>query len=404
MIRALAAGFGLLVVMAAAAQTAPDWLRDMPSVQAVQQQIQGADTAQTLGRQCAALTRLERGADMPAAFRFNPTPQMAALAESYRAGIGDLRRRFNDTVKPLTDAENQREWERMCGNRRSGIHPLTGEADSNFPALDEPLREAEFAALLGPAARAAYENEQQARAQRAAATDQQREIAQAASERRDGEALRRHALTLALLVTLPALGVAMIVWMLRSLARIQWQPGPRAGEVQLGSAIWSIQPSGGLVQACNRHMQTVVDETRVRNESGPDTVHRSLREIIHWEIRYVDADGKPHDLKLRNWDISVQPGDVLHAYSLRRKNKDSDLVLIANRTTGKSWHNVAFVHGRLVPVAGPVALALVIISGFLTAGLGWLIGLWWMRRAMKKATSKAAEVLRWIEEQPSRPA
>ena len=79
-------------------------------------------------------------------------------------------------------------------------------------------------------------------------------------------------------------------------------------------------------------------------------------------------------------------------------------VLIANRTTGKSWHNVAFVHGRLVPVTGPVALPLVIISGFLTVGLGWLIGFWWMRRAMKKATSKAAEVLRWIQEQPSRPA
>lgn len=396
MTRALAAAIGLLFAMPAAAQATPDWLRDLPSVQAVQQRIQGANTAQTLGRQCAALTRLERGADLPAVFLFNPTPQMAAVAESYRNGISQLQQRYNDTVKPLADADNRREWERMCGNRRSGVHPLTGEADSNFPALDQPLGEEEFASLLGPAARAAYEAETAARTQRSAATEQQRLSAMAAAGRRDVDAMRSLATGLGVMIIIPLVGFLLIIGMLRSLAGIRWQPGPGEREVQLGTKAWKVVERGGRVEDCDRSVQTVVTDVPFRNPDGTQTFHRKVVETIHWHVRCADREGRLHDLRLRDWDISVRPGDVLHEYSLHRNGKSSDTLVIANRTTGEAWNNTSFVHGQLVPVSGLIATPLVVITGFLTAGIGWLVGFWWIRRAMKKARGKAEEVAAWL--------
>jgi hypothetical protein len=401
MIRALAAGICFAVAASAAAQSAPDWLRDLPSVADVQQRIRGANTAQTLGRQCAVLTRLERGDDVPGAFKFNPTPAMAAVAESYRAALRDLELRYNDTVKPLADVDNRREWDRMCGNRRSGFHPATGEPDPGFPALDEPVSEADFVALFGPAAHAAYEAEREARRQRSAAMDRQREAAAAEMERRNIEDLRHWGTRLVIMIGAPLLAIAALIAMVRALRRTRWQPGPGSHEVRLRSSLFAIHDTGGVVLDCKKDVERVYMYVRERDIHGNISLRKEWGEIVHWTIRYGSADGKTHELKLDGWKaMQFAEGDVLQVFYLRRNGKTSTPALIVNRTTDGAWHDSSVMHRRLVPLSGLFAFPLVVAAGFLTGGIGWLIGFWWMRAAKNKAARYTADVLEWLKTLP----
>ena len=402
MLRALVAGICLSIATTAAAQSTPDWLRDLPSAAEVQRRIRGSDIAQTLGRQCSVLTRLERGSDIPAVFRFKPTPAMKTVAESYRAALRDLERRYNDTVKPLADAENRREWNRMCSNHRSGVHPATGKPDPGFPALDEPVSEAEFVALLGPAARAAYEAERAARRQRSAAMDRQREAAIAAAEQRNLEELRAWGMRLAIMIGTPLVAIGLIVAMVRALWRTKWQPGPGPREVRLRSSVFAIADIGGVVLHCDKRVERAYTWVRERDEStGEVWLRKFWIDYVNGTIRYSGADGKPHELKLEGWrDLQVVEGDVLQVFYLQRNGKTSTPALIVNRTTGSAWSNAYVIHRNLVPISGLFALPLVIAAGFPTGGIGWLVGGLWMWFAKKKAAGLTTQVLEWLEGLP----
>ncbi len=383
----------------------PAWLRDMPSVADVTRQIRGASTAQTLGRQCAALTRLWRGTDLPAAYLYSPTPAMKALSESYRQGLNTLQQSYNANVKPLSVPANRQEWDRMCGNYQSGVHPVTGQPDAGFPALDQRVTETEWVALLKPAARAAYDAERQARDQRAAASRAQQEAQARATEARKARERQELALYAGLVVGGVVLGVALLLWMLWLLRNTTWQPEPGNRQVRLRGRLWDVKDLVGLVLAAQKDRETVI--TSRSSGGGPNnapvSVSVSSHSRIHWDIRLTLPDGREHDLRLSDWDIAVQPGDILQLFWFTRGNRESPYLLVFNRRTQQHWGQSTFVYAQLMPLGVPAAILLIIAIvalGIPTFGLSWLFGAWWGWRLSKKARQAAEEVIAWLHALP----
>lgn len=117
----------------------PAYLKDMPTVSEIMERIKGANEAQTLGRQCAAFSRLENLGLFP--FMENGRQLVGgAWIRAYRDAASQLGAQFKGASS---------EWSRMCMNWRSGYRDLSG--------LDEPVKDDELTALFKPSVLAAYE-------------------------------------------------------------------------------------------------------------------------------------------------------------------------------------------------------------------------------------------------------
>lgn len=378
------------------------------------------------------LNWLQRGSDLPSAYMFNPSPAMRTLQARYGEAINELQRRYESTIKPLNTDDNRREWSRMCGNYQSGIHPITGKPDRAFPALDQPVTRAEREALLKPAARAAYDAERRLQAQRSEQTRAQYAAQVEASEARVMQAQQRIVIYGAAAIGLAAFAVLSVAWMLWMLARTHWRAEAASGRVRLRSKTWAVHDLVGVVLHYHKHLETVVTGGGGGGaNNAPVTVSISSHTIVHQDIRVGTADGGQQDVRLRNWNIGVNEGDLLQCSRLVRGDRESPYLLVLNRSTKRHWVIDDFLYRQLIPMNGLLALLLVLVTGSAIAALsvggvgalaflmpeltpsrgvadasialalsGWLFGFLWMWRARRKALRATREVVTWLLERP----
>jgi hypothetical protein len=125
----------------------PGYLGNLPTAAQVFARFAGgADPLQTLGRQCAALTMLERRFFRSSAIMTREVeahPATRRVQQDYADGFAQLNARHAALVGPLDD-QKRRTWTAMCENRSTG-------------GLAQPLSTDEVSAVLPASVRAGYE-------------------------------------------------------------------------------------------------------------------------------------------------------------------------------------------------------------------------------------------------------
>jgi hypothetical protein len=136
----------VLAPRAALAQD-PGWLADLPSAETVLARFAMAgDPVQSLGRQCAALSMLERRFFRTSAIQTRQVaehPATRAKQADYGQAFVRLLEQYTAAVGILND-EKRRKWNAMCENRSPG-------------GLDRPLSPDEVSAVLPPVIIAGYD-------------------------------------------------------------------------------------------------------------------------------------------------------------------------------------------------------------------------------------------------------
>jgi len=398
------ATLGLALLAPAAAQQSPAYLKDMPTVADVQRGIQGSNPAQTLGRQCAALDLLRKWRMFP--FRDQETPAGLAVAESYRQGANQLRQRYAQTIKPLTDQNAQREWMRMCDNMLSGFHPLTGARDNAFPALEKRVTEAELAALFKPSVRAAYQRELQSREQLAAATKARAERDRITAEARARQAAQDNLIRGLTMVGGPLFGLALMAWMFFLTRRTAWQPGLDGKSLLIRGKTYELHQKGGIVSSHQKGMETVVSGGGGGGgpSNAPVSVTISSHTVVHQDIHLTHSDGRRGNVKLKGWDISCSPGDALQAYWFTRNGKESpDYVKVTNRSLRQSWTDGEYIKRLVTPMHPLLALLVVVLAGIGTLGIGWIAGIVWLLASRRRVNQTVVAIKQWLDQVPSDP-
>ncbi|MGA0572199.1 hypothetical protein ACO2Q9_15880 [Variovorax sp. VNK109] len=372
------------------------YLRDMPTPEQVVAAFSGGPTpAQTMGRQCAALSMLLRGRIFPDMSFTGPGVE---LAERYRAAAAAIERQYSATIKPLDDVENRREWTRMCENRRSGRNPLSGQEESGWPALETPVTMEELMPLFKPSVRealdrVAVENRQLAAAQK---TRNENMVKQAEAARAQG--LRDQMFGVIMMVgslVAVAVIVLMLVWIARATARIGAKPGKQTGEVLINGKPYQIRHFGGRLLEGRKERETIWHEERSNDPGQP--ARRWSTTVIHDRLRVEDTQGKTHTLHLKDWDLGYKDGDTLQFYRLVKDGKtDEEFAVIANRSSGGTWSDHNVLARKAAPINGLLAIVLVVFAGLCTLGIGWLVGGLWIWYSSRRMAKVEGEVEKWV--------
>lgn len=219
-----------------------DLFAGLPTAAQVRQHFAaGAEGAESLGRQCAALDRLERTFFRDAALMAGPVgkhPATRTRQADYAQAFAQLRADYARTVGNMDSAQQAR-WSAMC-------------QDGGRNALARPVSQAEVMAL--PGVPAVWQQVQDRRQQLDARIRAQEAAAQAAQERRRQEAAaaqaaaasrRRAGLFIAAIgAAIGALGLTVFVLALRSnqrLNRYEFEHRTDGGVVQFADFAASVR-------------------------------------------------------------------------------------------------------------------------------------------------------------------
>ena len=402
---------------AIAQQPGPSYLRELPTPAAVQAAFTGSSTAQALGRQCAALTRM-RGLSM---FPHGDRVSAAGLAaeKAYQQALAAVEQRYKLEVNPLTETPARQEWSRMCGNRRSGIHPVSGQPDAGFPALDQPITEAEITALFTrsfstmrslvtlftPAVKAVYERERATRAERGAVTNARNEQAREAAESRRWSDLLTQ---LGSMAGLAALGMAVPVvlllylgWLFVTARRAPWVPGADGRSMRLQGKDYTLVPQVGMVLEHERVAREVTATHVQREDDGRTIVHTRRHTEITQHLQMAWSDGRRKQISLHGFDLPCSEGDTLRLHWLQRKGRPVPGLMQVDNLTQGAWRiDRDMMKSMLVPCHPLLAFAILFFGGAATLGVGWVLGIVWLFWVNARANRAMVALQDWLHRLP----
>ncbi len=169
---------------------------------------------------------------------------------------------------------------------------------------------------------------------------------------------------------------------------------------------YEVHQFSGEVMKANKHLETQVrggggGGFTYQGTGGGGSVSISSTTVTHDDVFLRDAQGREHVLRLRDWDVACREGHDMQAVWLSRDGKDTDYLMVRNRTTDTvRWAHQPFV--KLLRLFEPMWLwmGLAILAVLFVMGYSTLLGLValglpvWLWMHQKKGRQRIAETQR----------
>lgn len=181
-------------------------------------------------------------------------------------------------------------------------------------------------------------------------------------------------------------------------------------DIELDGKRYEVHQFHGQVMKANKHLETQVrggggGGFTYQGTGGSGSVSISSTTVTHDDLFLRDEQGQEHVLRLRDWDVACREGHEMQALWLSRDGKQTDYVMIRNRTTAtERWGHkpLARIFRLLEPFWLWMVVAIVIVLSIM--GSSMLLGLValalpvWLWMHQKKARQQMADAQRALLE------